>query len=122
MEAELKSVPTPDGRTAYDWVIEFLDSGDKVGQLIDERSKVEAGELGLHFALSRMRPDENGRISAIRLRDTLPFMPYQAEILPALEWLEKKKAVILVLEKNDKDPMAALMREGLQYIELRAPV
>ena len=76
----------------------------------------------VHFALSRMRPDENGRISAIRLRDTLPFMPYQAEILPALEWLEKKKAVVLILEKNDKDPMAALMREGLQYIELRAPV
>ena len=49
-------------------------------------------------------------------------MPYQAEILPALEWLEQKKAVVLILEKNDKDPMAALMAEGLQYIELRAPV
>lgn len=55
MEADLKGIPTPDGRTAYHWVIEFLDSGDKLGQLIDARSKVEAGEPGPELLLARSR-------------------------------------------------------------------
>jgi len=55
MEAELKSVPTPDGRTAYHWVIEFLESGDKLGQLLDDRSKVEAGEPGPELLRVRTR-------------------------------------------------------------------
>lgn len=55
MKADLESIPTPDGRTAYAWVIEFLDSGDELGQLIDERSKVEAGEPGPEVIATRTR-------------------------------------------------------------------
>lgn len=55
MEAELKSIPTPDGRTAYQWVIEFLDSGDHIGTLLDARSKVEADEPGVELVLNRTR-------------------------------------------------------------------
>jgi hypothetical protein len=55
MEADMKSVPTPDGRTVYDWVIEFLDSGDHIATLLDGRSKVEADEPGVELALNRAR-------------------------------------------------------------------
>jgi len=55
MEADLKSVPTPDGRTAYDWVVEFLDSGEHIATLLDARSKVEADEPGVELALNRAR-------------------------------------------------------------------
>ena len=55
MEADLKSVPTPDKRTVYDWVVEFLDSGDHIATLLDGRSKVEADEPGVELALNRAR-------------------------------------------------------------------
>jgi hypothetical protein len=55
LESDLKSVPTPDGRTAYDWVVEFLDSGDHIATLLDARSKVEADEPGVELALDRAR-------------------------------------------------------------------
>ncbi len=55
MTAELKSIPTPDGRTAYDWVVEFLDSGDQISALLDGRSKVEADEPGVELTLNRTR-------------------------------------------------------------------
>jgi hypothetical protein len=55
MEADMKSVPTPDGRTVYDWVVEFLDSGDHIATLLDGRSKVEADEPGVELALNRAR-------------------------------------------------------------------
>jgi hypothetical protein len=55
MEADLKSVPTPDKRTAYEWVVEFLDSGDHIGTLLDGRSKVEADEPGVELILNRTR-------------------------------------------------------------------
>ena len=51
----MKSVPTPDGRTAYDWVVEFLDSGDQIATLLDARSKVEADEPGMEIVLNRTR-------------------------------------------------------------------
>ena len=55
LKAELESIPTPDGRTAHDWVVEFLDSGDKLGQLIDARSAVQADEPGPEVLLARTR-------------------------------------------------------------------
>ena len=55
METDLKSIPTPDGRTVYDWVVEFLDSGDHINTLLDARSKVEADEPGVELALNRTR-------------------------------------------------------------------
>lgn len=55
MEADLKSIPTPDARTAYDWVVEFLDSGDTLGDLLNKRSQVEAGEPGPELMLARSK-------------------------------------------------------------------
>jgi hypothetical protein len=55
MEADLKSIPTPDGRTAYDWVVEFLDSGDHISTLLEGRSKIEADEPGVELMLNRTR-------------------------------------------------------------------
>lgn len=55
MAADMKSIPTPDGRTAYDWVAEFLDSGDHISTLLEGRSKVEADEPGVELALNRTR-------------------------------------------------------------------
>jgi hypothetical protein len=55
MEADMKSIPTSDGRTVYDWVVEFLDSGDKISALLDARSKVEADQPGVELVLNRTR-------------------------------------------------------------------
>lgn len=55
LEADMKSIPTPDGRTVYDWVIDFLDSGDQISALLDARSKVEADQPGVELALNRAR-------------------------------------------------------------------
>lgn len=55
IEADLKGIPTPDGRTAHDWVVEFLDSGDHINTLLDARSKVEADEPGVELVLNRTR-------------------------------------------------------------------
>lgn len=55
MEADLKSIPTPDGQTVYDWVVEFLDSGDQIAALLEGRSKLEADEPGVELVLNRTR-------------------------------------------------------------------
>ncbi len=52
MAADMRSIPAPDGRTVYDWVVEFLDSGDQIAALLDARSKAEADELGVELVLS----------------------------------------------------------------------
>lgn len=44
LESELKAIPTPDQRSVYDWTAEFLDAGDKIGQLLGERATQEAEE------------------------------------------------------------------------------
>jgi hypothetical protein len=54
-EADLRSIATPDGRTLYDWVIEFLDSGDHIAKLLDARSKVEANEPGVELVMNRTK-------------------------------------------------------------------
>jgi len=54
-EADMKSISTPDGRTVYDWVIEFLDSGDQIATLLDARSKVEANEPGVELVMNRTK-------------------------------------------------------------------
>lgn len=55
MAADMKSIPTPDNRTVYDWVVEFLDSGDQIAALLDARSKVEADEPGVELIANRTR-------------------------------------------------------------------
>lgn len=53
MQADMQSISTPDGRTVYDWVVEFLDSGDQISALLDGRSKLEADEPGVELVLNR---------------------------------------------------------------------
>lgn len=64
MEASLKDVPTPDKQTAYQWVETFLDAGDKIGQLLVERSKQEAEET--HPELTRIRVNVWSLVSKAR--------------------------------------------------------
>lgn len=54
-EADMRSISTPDGRTVYDWVIEFLDSGDHIATLLDARSRVEADEPGVELIANRTK-------------------------------------------------------------------
>lgn len=42
LENDLKSLPVPDGKSLYDWVIGFLDAGDSLDRLLSERSTAEA--------------------------------------------------------------------------------
>ena len=76
----------------------------------------------VHFVLSRIPPDKQGRIDVTRLRDMLPFMMYSGAILPALIRLEEQKIIRLVLGDNGGDPMTDILRERIQYVELRTPV
>lgn len=43
LEADLKKFPVPGGKTLYDWVVTFLDAGDQLDALLDERSLVGVG-------------------------------------------------------------------------------
>jgi len=76
----------------------------------------------VHFALSRLAPDKQGRIAVTRLRDMLPTMMYSGVILPALIRLEERKILRLLLGDNGGDPMTDILRERIEYIELRKPV
>lgn len=64
MESELKDIPTPDKRSAYDWIAEFLDAGDKIGQLLANRSVQEASEANPE--LSRIRVNVWSLVSKAR--------------------------------------------------------
>ena len=75
----------------------------------------------VHFALSRLRPDKDGRIATARLREKLPHLPYEGTIRPALVRLEEQGVVTLVQARTG-DPMAEMLREGLTHVELRVPV
>lgn len=44
LEAALRTLPTPDGRTAYDWAEDYVAAGEKLQQLLDQRSLQKAGE------------------------------------------------------------------------------
>ncbi|MDC0747509.1 hypothetical protein [Polyangium mundeleinium] len=74
-----------------------------------------------HLALSRLRPDKDGRVSVARLREKLPHLPYERMILPALVRLEEQGVVMLVQARTG-DPMAEILREGVTHVELRVPV
>ncbi|MDI1450784.1 hypothetical protein [Polyangium sp. 6x1] len=74
-----------------------------------------------HLALSRLRPDKDGRVSVARLREKLPHLPYERTILPALVRLEEQGVVTLV-QTRTADPMAEILREGVTHVELRVPV
>ncbi|MDI1447233.1 hypothetical protein [Polyangium sp. 6x1] len=75
----------------------------------------------IHLALSRLRPDKDGRVSVARLREKLPHLPYERVILPALIRLEEQGVVTLV-QKRTGDPMAEILREGVTHVELRVSV
>lgn len=76
----------------------------------------------VHFALSRLRPDEQGRIAITRLRDVLPSLAFARELAPALIRLEEQGFVLLVLDTRGGDPMTEILRSNITHIELRDPV
>ncbi|MRG92986.1 hypothetical protein [Polyangium spumosum] len=73
----------------------------------------------VHFALSRMAPDREGRVTTERLRDRLCHMSYAREIAPALIRLEQRGLVALLLQDPNGDPMREILREGIIAVELR---
>ncbi|TKD03150.1 hypothetical protein [Polyangium fumosum] len=75
----------------------------------------------IHLAISRLRPDKDGRVSVVRLREKVPHLPYERVILPALVRLEEQGVVTLVQVRTG-DPMAEILREGVTHVELRVPV
>jgi hypothetical protein len=50
----------------------------------------------LHFVLSRIRPDTDGAVAAMRLRDILCDMPFHGVLMPALRRLEGHGIVRLI--------------------------
>ncbi|TKD05181.1 hypothetical protein [Polyangium fumosum] len=42
LEADLKSLPLPDGKTLHHWAMGFVDAGDTLGKLLSARASVEA--------------------------------------------------------------------------------
>lgn len=62
----------------------------------------------VHFALSRMSPDEDGTVPITRLRETLAHMGFARTLLPALLRLEKQGIVELVTDRDDA-PISGVM-------------
>ncbi|MDI3284799.1 hypothetical protein [Polyangium sp. 15x6] len=56
----------------------------------------------VHYALSRMRPDADGFISFVRLRDILCDMSVSGTLVPALIRLEK--AGVVAIERTQETP------------------
>jgi len=54
LEADLKAMPLPEGKTLYDWAMGFLDSGDTLDSLLSARSSAEAAGAG-DVAPSKLR-------------------------------------------------------------------
>ncbi len=42
LEADLKSIPLPEGKTLYHWATGFVDAGDTLGRLLSARASAEA--------------------------------------------------------------------------------
>ena len=42
LEADLKSLPLPDGKSLYDWALGFVEAGNTLGTLLSARASVEA--------------------------------------------------------------------------------
>jgi hypothetical protein len=76
LEADLKLIKTPDGATAYEWVSQFLDEGDTIGQLLSDRAFIEAGSDGAAAAAS-LRASTIGLLGRARdaLRDEVTYNP-----------------------------------------------
>jgi len=45
LEAELRSLPTPDGKTLYDWASAFVEHGTKLAELLAARSQAKGVEF-----------------------------------------------------------------------------
>jgi len=43
---DLLLFPVPEGKTLYDWVSAFLDAGDSIGKLLDQRAQAGVGPAG----------------------------------------------------------------------------
>lgn len=54
-EVDLKSFPTPDGRSLYDWMVDFVDAGDALGALLNQRAGANAQYLGVDAGDLRRR-------------------------------------------------------------------
>lgn len=93
--------------------------------LLVARYGVELRRLGdnayaeglVHFVLSRMRADNDGRIPLVRLRDILSGVPVSGVLVPALRRLEGHE--ILTLVSTSSDAPSSL---GFDAIELHTPL
>lgn len=89
---------------------------------IQEEGGEHYHDFTVHLALSRLRPDEQGRIAITRLRDLLPSLAFARELAPALIRLEEQGVVLLVLDTRGGDPMTEILRSNITHVELRVPV
>ncbi|UQA54976.1 hypothetical protein [Polyangium aurulentum] len=65
LEADLKAFPLPKGKTLHDWVTGFLDAGDTLDTLLDQRSQTEGNANGKANAGS-LRSDTLGVLNEFR--------------------------------------------------------
>ncbi|MBK9266417.1 MAG: hypothetical protein IPM54_42350 [Polyangiaceae bacterium] len=71
LEGDLKQFPTPEGKTLLDWVTGFLDAGDKLAELLDQRASAHTtmpkGSVG------KLRGETLGLLNKFRaaLRDEI---------------------------------------------------
>ncbi|MDI1434910.1 hypothetical protein [Polyangium sorediatum] len=62
----------------------------------------------VHFALSRMRPDNDGCVSIARLRDRLSDLSYSGTLAPALTRLSAAGIVTLMATEDGAAPRVRL--------------
>ncbi len=113
MLGDILRVPVTHQRAAIEvarWAIAARKSGER-----------NYADFIVHFTLSRLRPGRDERIVISRLREILCYVPYESVILPALIRLEAVGVIVLVVRPSS-DPMAAIQREGITHVELRARI
>ncbi len=97
LEAELKLVTVPGGQTLYAWVSDFLDKGDKLGELLALRGQSKAGVENAKQAAS-LRAGTIGLLGRLRssIQDEVvggAKLPegYEAKLFATFDELQKRR-------------------------------
>jgi len=102
-KADLALFPVADGKSLYDWTVEFLNAGEKLNTLLSQRA--DAGESGRRNA-SKLRSEVIGVVNRFRasLRDELdddPSLPRDLEA-QVFAYLDELHAMRLAAADNKK--------------------
>jgi len=94
----LERIPMPDGSNLATWVAAFLDQGDRIGRLLDERAEAGVGEVRAAHSVMAVRSTAVGLLGRFRraIRDEMASssdLPrdYEARLFAFLDQLDQSR-------------------------------